>query len=148
MRHKFGTPILRFMDKPAKQSSDVVECRICGLNYVPDSPNDQRIHSDEHLKLVRGALPKDVREFLKDFGWAIAHDDRAIKNHKVKWSQEIGKKAVVFSWWTRARSNGIADDQFDDYMNAHLAYVDAIVARDDQQIAMAKALITPWEQYA
>lgn len=123
-------------------------CRICGLHYAPDSPEDQNTHRTEHQKLVQGALPLEVREFLKALGWAVAHNDGGFDRQKGAWSQEIGKIAVVFAWWTRARANGIGDDQFDDYMAAHLAYVDAMVAHDEDQLAAARARIEPWQRFA
>ena len=54
------------------------ECRICGLNFVPDSEEDRERHEHEHRRLIWGGLPEEVREFLKAFGWAVAHNDGAL----------------------------------------------------------------------
>ena len=125
-----------------------VECRICGLNFVPDSEEDRDIHEREHRKIICGGMPLKVREFLKAFGWAVAHNDGGIERQKDKWSQEAGKRAVVFAWWTRALSHGIPENDCERFMAAHFAFVDAMVSYDEEEINKAQKAIKPWEKYA
>jgi hypothetical protein len=102
-----------------KKGSGTVECRICGLNFVSASDADREQHEDEHRRLICGGLPLKVREFLKSFGWAVAHNDGGIERQKDEWEQEIGKRAVEFGFWTRALSNGIPENDYDRFMAAH-----------------------------
>jgi hypothetical protein len=128
-----------------------VECRICGLNFIPDSAEDKERHEHEHRVLVCGALPIDVRELMKTFGWAIAFNDGGIERLKEKWNerdQEIGKRAVIFAWWTRALSYGIPENDFEDFMSAHFAFVDAKVAREGERLRQSSEAIKRWEKYA
>lgn len=124
------------------------ECRICGLNFVPDSEEDRERHEHEHRRLIWGGLPEEVREFLKAFGWAVAHNDGGIDRLKSKWSPEIGKRAVVLAWWARAVSYGIPENDFDRFMAAQFAFVDAMVSGDELHIKKAAEAIKPWEKYA
>ena len=127
------------------------ECRICGLNFVPESPEDQERHAHEHRVLMCGALPIGVREFLKSFGWAVAFNDGGIERLKQDLNaekQEMAKRAVVFAYWTRALSYGIPENDFDQFMAAQFAFVDATVARDEKQLEKAHAAIKRWEKYA
>src|SRR5881296_3696794 len=55
------------------------ECRICGLRFVPGSQEDEQAHKAEHQSIIRGGLPIDVREFMKTFGWAMAHKDGGLE---------------------------------------------------------------------
>jgi len=125
-----------------------VECRICGLNFVPESEVDRERHEYEHRRLIWGGLPVEVREFLKAFGWAVAHNDGGIDRLKGEWSPEVGKRAVVLSWWARAVSYGIPENDFDRFMEAHFAFVDAMVSGDESRIRKATESIEPWEKYA
>ena len=125
-----------------------VECRICGLQFVPDLEEDREIHKSEHRRLVWGGLPLQVRELLKEFGWAVAHNDGGIDRLKGKWKPEIGKRAVVFSWWTRAVSRGVPENDFERFMAAHFAFVDAMVSGEEVRIKEAAKHVKPWEGYA
>ena len=126
----------------------VVECRICGLNFVPDSEEDKERHEHEHRRIICGGVPLRVREFLKAFGWAVAYNDGGLERQKDKWSREIGKRAVVYAWWTRALSNGIPENDCERFMAAHFAFVDAMVSHDEEQLNEAQEAIRPWEKYA
>jgi hypothetical protein len=128
-----------------------VECRICGLNFVPDSVDDQDRHAHEHRVLVCGALPLGVREFLKSYGWAVAFNDGGIERLKENMTlekQETAKRAVVFAYWTRALSYGVPENDFEQFMSAHFAFVDAKVARDEGLLEKALATIERWGKYA
>src|SRR6185436_2394781 len=107
-----------------RKGNGIVECRICGLNFLPELKEDQERHEDEHRRIVCGAIPYEVREFLKHFGWAVAQgDEPGFAGQKGIWSPEIGKRAVVFAWWTRALSNGIPENDCDRFMAAQFAFV-------------------------
>ena len=104
------------------------ECLICGLNFVPDSPEDQERHAHEHRVLVCGALPIGVREFIKTFGWAVAFNDGGIERLKERLNEEdreTAKRTVVFAYWTRALSYGVPENDFEQFMEAYFAFVDA-----------------------
>jgi hypothetical protein len=124
-----------------------VECRVCGLRFVPDSEEDQDRHEHEHRRIICGGVPLDVREFLKGFGWAVAHNDGGIDRLKDRFEPEAGKRAVVFAWWMRALSNGIPENDCDRFMAAQFAFVDAMVSGDDEQLKAASESIKPWEKY-
>src|SRR5215475_8623601 len=47
------------------------KCRICGLGYVPEEPEDVEFHVKKHEAILKGGLPLDVRNFLKAWGWAV-----------------------------------------------------------------------------
>lgn len=46
-----------------------MECRICGLNFLPNLAEDRERHEQEHRRILWGALPCNLREFLKRHGW-------------------------------------------------------------------------------
>lgn len=127
------------------------ECRVCGLNFVPDSPEDQERHAHEHRVLMCGGLPIGVREFMKKFGWAVAFNDGGIERLKENLSEkdrEMAKRTVVFAYWTRALSHGVPENDFEQYMEVHFGFVDAKVVRDEIEIEKALAAIKRWEKYA
>lgn len=134
-----------------KDPSGGAECRICGLHFVPDSDDDRQQHKEEHQRLIRGGLPLDVREFMKTFGWAVAHKDGGLERARQRLAEEdsdTGKRAVLFSWWSRARANGIGDEHFESFMAANLAFIDANVAHDEQKYREASVAIKAFEKYA
>ena len=131
-----------------KKAGGIVECRVCGLNFVPGSEDDREQHEDAHRRIICGGVPLRVREFLKTFGWAVAHNDGGLERQKDKWDSEVGKRAVVFAWWTRALSHGIPENDCNRFMAAHFAFVDAMVSGDQQQVDGASQAIKPWEKYA
>src|SRR6185312_6467534 len=88
-------------------------CRICRGGFVDSLPEDRAEHRKEHKRLAEGGAPLVVREFLKKFGWAVAHNDGGLDRLKGENSPEDGKLAVVYSWWMRARLNGCAPSDFD-----------------------------------
>ena len=123
----------------------VAECRICGLQFVPQLPEDRELHEQEHRKIIWGGLPYGIREFLKDFGWAVAQRDGLEANGK--WNTEAGKRAVVFGYWARAISNGIPENEFESFMSAHFEWVDARVANDPDRIDKATKKLKRWQKY-
>ena len=60
---------------------------------------------------------------------------------------EIGKRAIVFAWWARAVSNGIPENDFEPYMAAQFAFVDATVSGDEIAIENANQLLNRWQKY-
>lgn len=131
-----------------KVTEDSVRCRVCGLHFVPAEPDDKKLHKEEHKKLSNGGLPLEVREFLKAFGWAVAHNDGGIDRLKDKQDGEVGKLAVAYSWWARARINGVDESEFDQYMAAHLRFIDSMVEHNEERIKQAAREIKQWEKYA
>lgn len=59
---------------------------------------------------------------------------------------EAGKLAVAFSWWSRARTRGAPEKDFDRFMLAHLAYAEALVT--GEKFAEAGNAIKEWGKYA
>ena len=129
------------------KGNGIVECRICGLNFLPELAEDNERHQHEHRKIICGSVPYEIREFLKSFGWAVAHGEADANVPSGKWTPEIGKRAVVFAWWTRAVSNGIPENDFEPYMAAQFAFVDATVSGDEIAIAKADHLLERWQKY-
>jgi hypothetical protein len=121
-------------------------CRICGLTYDQSSASDRGLHKAEHNILAKGVLPLRIREFLKSFGWAVAHADGGLERLQGRHDPEVGKLAVAFSWWSRARGQGVPEKDFDRYMTAHLEFADAMVTGEN--LAAAGQAIKEWERYA
>ena len=121
-------------------------CNICGMTYAEDDADDRKTHAAEHKKLAKGVLPYKVREFMKGFGYAVAHNDGGIDRLKNHYDPEIGKLVIAFSWWSRALSQGAPAKDFDAYMNAHLQFADSLVTGNGEQ--EARRAIKKWEQYA
>jgi hypothetical protein len=135
-------------DNLVKVTEESVRCRVCGLHFVPEEADDRNRHREDHEKLARGGLPLEVREFLKAFGWAVAHNDGVIDRIKDRQDREVGKLAVAFSWWSRARMNGAKESDFDKYMAAHLKFIDAEIEGDEKEFEQASIEIKQWEKYA
>ncbi|MEN4974187.1 hypothetical protein ABEH62_09935 [Pantoea eucalypti] len=120
-------------------------CNICGLTYAEDDGDDRKTHAERHKELAKGVLPYKVREFVKAFGFAVAHNDGGLERLKDT-DPETGKLAVVFSWWSRALSQGVPVKDFDAYMKAHLQFADSLVTGNGQE--EARRAVKKWEQYA
>jgi len=86
--------------------SGIVECRICGFKFVPgeDDEEAQELHQLERWKIICGGLPYDIREFLKKTAWQAAECEDGVQGDSARREQEIAKRAVAFSYWTRALS--------------------------------------------
>jgi hypothetical protein len=145
---RFTSPVSMNDVTLIKNEAGRVECRVCGLIFVPDSEEDREQHEDMHRRIICGGVPLSVREFLKDFGWAVAHNDGGVERLKDKYEPEIGKRAVVFAYWIRGLSKGIPENDCDKFMAAHFAFVDAMVSGDKQELDKTSQGIKPWEKYA
>src|SRR6266853_1075374 len=85
-----------------QKDGGIVECRICGLNFLPELEEDRERHEHEHRRIVCGGLPYEIREFLKAAGWAAAQCEDGVEDDNTRRQQEVAKRAVVFAWWARA----------------------------------------------
>ena len=124
-----------------RKPGGIVECRICGLNFLPELAEDRERHEREHLKILAGALPYEIREFLKKVGWEI------IKNRDGRYSPariETAKRAAAFAYWARAISNSIPENELQPYMAAHFAWLDAIASGNQAEIARADEAMKRW----
>jgi hypothetical protein len=128
--------------------SNTGKCRVCGLHFVPSSPDDEALHKKTHRELSHGGMPQEVRDFSKAFGWAVAHNNGGLDRLKDHYDPELGKLVVSFVYWSRARSNGAPEIDFDDFMAAHLRFADALTAEDPREVEAASAAIRPWEKFA
>ena len=63
-------------------AAGIVECRICGLKFLPDLEEDRELHQQKHWQILCGAFPYDVREFIKRAAWDTLRDNRASANQK------------------------------------------------------------------
>ena len=122
----------------------IVECRICGLNYLPELEEDRERHEREHLKILSGALPYEIREFLKRTGWEILDNEDLRETPK---QLETAKRAVAFAYWARAISNSIPENELQPFMAAHFAWLDAIAAGDEQEIERTADATKRWIKY-
>jgi hypothetical protein len=93
-------------------------------------------------------MPLAGREFLKTFGWAVAHNDGGLDRAKAQFDAEDGTLAVVYSWWMRARLAGCPASDFERFMSAHFAFADAMVSNDPDESRQAGEGIRPWERFA
>jgi len=77
------------------KDAGIVECRICGLNFLPALEEDRERHEREHLRILAGGLPYEIREFLKRVGWEILENEdlRETPEHL-----ETVKRAVAFAY--------------------------------------------------
>jgi hypothetical protein len=116
------------------------------LTYAQDDAGDRRIHRKRHEEMAKGSMPQQVRDFSKAFGWAVAHNDGGLESLKNIYKPELGKLVVAYSWWSRARTNGAEERDFDAFMNAHLAFSDALVTGEG--IEEASSAIKKWERFA
>lgn len=121
-------------------------CRICLLTYAEDDADDRKIHRKRHEEMAKGGMPQPVRDFSKAFGWAVAHNDGGLDRLKDLYKPELGKLVVAYSWWSRARTNGANEKDFDAFMSAHLAFSDALVTGEN--IEAAGFAIKKWERFA
>lgn len=123
-----------------------VTCRICGMLYSPSEPADVSYHKEIHDLYAGGVQPQKVRDFSKTFGWAVAHNDGGLERARNDFDPELGKLVVVFSWWSRALYNGVPQRDFNRFMEAHLAFADALVSGVNE--TAARAGIQKWERFA
>lgn len=121
-------------------------CNICGLTYAEDDADDRKVHAERHKELAKGVLPYKVREFMKAFGFAVAHNDGGLQRLQDNYDPELGKLVVVFSWWSRALSQGVPKKDFDAYMKAHLQFAESLVSKVGEQ--EARVAIKKWERFA
>ncbi|WP_276742361.1 hypothetical protein [Pantoea septica] len=121
------------------------ECLICGSSYADDDVDDRKLHADRHKKLAKGVLPLHIREFMKQAGYAVAHNDGGLERMKNE-DAELAKLAIAYSWWHRALDYGVPTKDFDAYMKAHLQFADSIVSGVNTK--KARLAIQKWSQYA
>ena len=122
------------------KGSGIVECRICGLMFMPEVEDDRERHEVDHRRIICGAMPYDVREVLKRAGWEAVEGG----SERVR---ETGKRAVVFGWWMRALWNGIPENDCDQFMAAHFLLVDALIANNQAEIKKAHRAVKRWRKY-
>ena len=122
----------------------IVECRICGLNFLPELQEDKERHEREHLKILAGALPYEIREFVKKVGWEIIENRDGRESPK---RIETAKRAVAIAYWARALSNSIPENEMQQYMADHFAWLDAIGAGDQAEIAKAAEAMKRWNRW-
>ena len=135
-------------DMLVKVSEAAVRCRVCELRFVPKEPSDSKMHKERHKQLAKGGLPLELRNFQKRFGWAVAYNAGGIDLLKDEQNPEVGKLAVAYAWWARARMSGIDESEFDEFMAAHLHIIDALVEGNAEECEQAKDAIERWERYA
>ncbi len=110
-------------------SGGVKICRICGT-MVLIKPNiegelhDIKNHARIHREMIKGVLPYGMRELVKNVGWGVLYGaEEPSYFNEIK--KEDAKRLIAFSWWSRARQNGIDDKDFEDFMLDHIEYLDA-----------------------
>jgi hypothetical protein len=120
------TEIFLYIDRVGVGALTIVECPICGMQYLPNIAEDVQTHIERHKSTLRGVLPYSLRELLKEHGWALARSKDSNKTND-------GRRAVAFSWWARAREAGLPDEALDDYMFHQLEYIDALLNGDSER---------------
>jgi hypothetical protein len=138
-------------------------CRITGLNYVEGSPEDEAVRRKLLNIILKGGYPKDVRDFMKDFGWACAYNDGGIARKAASYTQgdrarypgkrnETARAAVVFGYFARARAMGLPDKEAEAYLLDRFRMVDLKVdlkTNPDKEKARAEIqhIIARWDKY-
>jgi len=140
---------MNHLNDPATReyAAGIVECRICGLKFLPNLEEDRDLHEQKHRQIICGGLPYEIREFIKRAAWDILRDKRPPQTEHDKREQEIATRAIAFAWWARAISKGIPENDFEPFMAAHLAYIDASVSGDEEQLDEAEEVISRWYKY-
>ena len=123
----------------------VARCRICGFVYVPELAEDRESHEAEHRRILWGGWPYEIRELIKQAGEEALETEG--NDAEAKATRELGKRAVVYGWWARAIGNGIPENEFEPYFLAHLAYMDAVESRSEEEIEAAGRAIRRWVRY-
>ena len=121
-----------------------VECRICGFKFLPEQPEDKETHEREHLRILSGGLPYQIREFLKETAWEILDNEDLRETPK---RLETAKRALAFAYWSRAIANSIPENELQPFMAAHFAWLDAIAAGDEEESKRAEQSLKRWEKY-
>lgn len=130
-----------------KRGSGIVECRICGQVFLPEMERDKEEHEAAHRRILWGGFPYEIREMLKRAGWEAIEDQELSRDEHGRRQVELGKRAVVYGWWARAMANGIPESELEGFMAAHLAYLDAEDAKDEEAIEAAKKEMRRWRKY-
>ena len=126
------------------KGSGMAECRICGLNFLPELEEDRELHEREHLKVLAGGLPYEIREFLKEAAWKIIDNEDLWESPA---SLERAKRALAFAYWARAIANSIPENELKPYMAAHFAWLDATAAGDEAEIEKTTEAMKRYNRY-
>lgn len=118
--------ILFYISGLGSNALEVTTCPVCGMMYLPNSPEDNLAHAESHKAILKGALPYEIRELLKRCGWPMAR-----REHRRLGDPIVGKRAVALAWWARARQAGLPDEAFEDYVQNRLDYIDALLDGDE-----------------
>ena len=105
---------------------------------------DREGHEREHLKVLAGGLPYEVREFIKKAAWEVIDNEDLRESPE---SLERAKRALAFAYWSRATSNSIPENELQPYMSAHFAWLDARAARDEGKIKKTSEALKRWNKY-
>lgn len=116
------TDIFLYIDSMARGTLQIIECRVCEMQYLPNIAEDVQSHTERHALILKGALPSSVCELMKEHGWTQARDG----DHR-------GELAIAYAWWAKAREAGLPDADFDDYMMRQLEYIDATLSGDHEK---------------
>lgn len=112
--------------------------------FLPELEEDRERHEREHLRILAGGLPYEIREFIKKAGWRIL-DNEDLRETPER--LETAKRAVAFAYWARAIANSIPENELQPYMAAHFAWLDAIVAGDEEEIKRTGEATMRWNRY-
>jgi hypothetical protein len=122
----------------------IVECRICGLNYLPELEEDRERHEREHLNVLAGGIPYEVREFMKQAAWEVL-DNEDLRETSQR--LERAKRTLAFAYWSRAISNSIPENELKPYMADTFAWLDAIGAGDQEEVDRKAEALKKWNRY-
>jgi hypothetical protein len=127
-----------------KKGGGIVECRICGLIFMPALQEDQERHEREHLNVLAGGIPYDVREFMKEAAWEVL-DNEDLRETSER--LERAKRTLAFAYWSRAISSSIPENELKPYMADTFAWLDAIAAGDQEEIDRKAEALKKWNKY-
>ena len=127
--------------------SELNICRVCGaLSLSKPDISDIKSHSIIHKTMRNGVLPYGMREVLKEVGWsALYNKDEPITVSELR--PDEAKRLIAFSWWARAKQNGINDKFFDDFMLDQFEYLDARFDNNGDIKKISKRNNERWEKF-
>ena len=122
----------------------IVECRICGLMFMPALEEDREHHEREHLNVLAGGIPYEVREFMKEAAWQVLDNEDLRETSQ---SLERAKRTLAFAYWSRAISNSIPENDLKPYMGDTFAWLDATAAGNEEEIERTSEALKKWNRY-
>ena len=122
-------------------AAGIVECRICGLKFLPDLEEDANCINRNTGRSFAAGSPTTFASSSNALPGTLSAINRYLR------TSGKSPSAPSFAWWARAMSNGIPENHFERFVAAQLTYIDASVSGDEEQMDEAGQAIKRWYQY-